>query len=514
MKKAIYLFVIIITSFNSLAQTAEEALLFSDQAYIGTARSHAMGNAFGSLGADITSLHINPGALGVYRTLNMSFTMGLGMREVTAYHQGNQSDDLAGNFNVTSFGFVSPLKRNPSSDWRRVNFSFSYNKNNIFKSSMDVRGFNENTSLVDVFHDYAQGKFYNAYSPEGMIYENDYLNPFYENGAFWVDLIDLDADESGNWLDNGEFFREVMAGQDQRKITNTSGYMGEYQFSYAGSYQENLYVGASLGISSLDYVKETYYTESNFTDTSSTVKGFYMLDDLYTKGLGINLKIGGIYRLNDKFRLGLSWHSPTFYNMQDQWQMQMSAQHELNDSSYSFSYTSPYGLYDYELVTPVKIITSASYIIDKKLVLSGDLEFIDYSSMRLDGEDYNYFDQENQKISNVYSNTYNTRLGLELNLSPIVLRAGYAKYGNPLVNENDDAQILLISENTNQEIYRNERQTWSVGLGKRNKYSYIDFAYSYSEQSLTSWMYNPNYIAPSKLINSYNNILVTLGWKF
>ena len=124
----------------------------------------------------------------------------------------------------------------------------------------------------------------------------------------------------------------------------------------------------------------------------------------------------------------------------------MSAQHELNDSSYSFSYTSPYGLYDYELVTPVKIITSASYIIDKKLVLSGDSEFIDYSSMRLDGEDYNYFDQENQKISNVYVNTYNTRLGLELNLSPIVLRAGYAKYGNPLGNENDDAQILLISK--------------------------------------------------------------------
>ena len=33
---------------------------------------------------------------------------------------------------------------------------------------------------------------------------------------------------------------EVEAGQYQRKITNTSGYMGEYQFSYAGSYNEKL----------------------------------------------------------------------------------------------------------------------------------------------------------------------------------------------------------------------------------------------------------------------------------
>ena len=102
--------------------------------------------------------------------------------------------------------------------------------------------------------------------------------------------------------------------------------------------------------------------------------------------------------------------------MQDEWQMKIDAQHELNDSAYSYSHTSPYGIYDYEVVTPVKIITSAALVLNKKLVLSGDLEFIDYTTMQLNGDDYDYFEEQNQEIANTYTSTYNARLGAELNL--------------------------------------------------------------------------------------------------
>ena len=68
------------------------------------------GNAFGALGADMTSIHINPAGLGVYRTFSMSATTGLGMREMSAYYQSNKTIDFSGNFNLTSFGLVSPAK--------------------------------------------------------------------------------------------------------------------------------------------------------------------------------------------------------------------------------------------------------------------------------------------------------------------------------------------------------------------------------------------------------------------
>ena len=498
MKRYLCFAVLLATGLSLSGQSHQDVLLFSDQSYTGTARSHAMGNAFGALGADMTSIHINPAGLGVYRSFSMSATAGLGMREMSAYYQGNKTMDLSGNFNLTSYGLVSPAKRNPEGDWRRINYSFTYNKTNVFKSSIDVRGYNEQSSLVDVFSDYAQGV------------SMDNLNQFYEAGAFWVDLIDLEVDTAGDWINDGAYFREVQAGQYQRKITNTTGSMGEYQFTYASSYKEKLYIGASIGLSTIDYSKENYYQESDFADTLSTVQSFYMHDDVYISGAGVNLKIGGILRINDQLRLGLSWHSPTFYNMQDEWQMDIEAQHELNDSSYSYSYLSPYGVYNYEIVTPMKITTSAALVLKKKLVLSGDLEFVDYSSMELNGNDYDYFEEQNQEISNTYTSTYNARLGAELNLSPIVFRAGYAKYGNPIYIYDGP----YMYQSYYGDPYRTERQTWSVGIGKRNQYSYIDVAYSFTEKNQTDLMYNESYVVPTKLVNSYQKIILTLGWKF
>ena len=104
-----------------------------------------------------------------------------------------------------------------------------------------------------------------------------------------------------------------------------------------------------------------------------------MRDDVYISGAGVNLKIGGILRVNDQLRLGLSWHSPTLYNMQDEWQMKIDAQHELNDSAYSYSHTSPYGIYNYEIVTPMKITTSAvTSFITQFLVNLSSSDFIPF----------------------------------------------------------------------------------------------------------------------------------------
>ena len=56
--------------------------------------------------------------------------------------------------------------------------------------------------------------------------------------------------------------------------------------------------------------------------------------------------------------------------------------------------------------------------------MSGDLEFVDYTTMQLNGNDYDYFEEQNREISNTYTSTYNARLGAELNLSPIVFTCG------------------------------------------------------------------------------------------
>ena len=56
------------------AQNEEDAIRFSRISPFGTARSAAMGGAFGALGGDLSTLSTNPGGIGVFRKSEASFT--------------------------------------------------------------------------------------------------------------------------------------------------------------------------------------------------------------------------------------------------------------------------------------------------------------------------------------------------------------------------------------------------------------------------------------------------------
>ena len=66
-----YITLLFLTVFTGViyAQTADDALRYSQQHYTGTSRSMAMGGAFGALGGDFSSIGINPAGLGVYQSL-------------------------------------------------------------------------------------------------------------------------------------------------------------------------------------------------------------------------------------------------------------------------------------------------------------------------------------------------------------------------------------------------------------------------------------------------------------
>ena len=55
-KEILILLVLLNLVITSTAQTHEDALLFSENAVVGTARTAAMSNAFGALGADLSTL--------------------------------------------------------------------------------------------------------------------------------------------------------------------------------------------------------------------------------------------------------------------------------------------------------------------------------------------------------------------------------------------------------------------------------------------------------------------------
>ncbi len=78
-----YLSLILILFFSQLsAQNSYDALRYSRMNYQGSARFNAMGGAMGALGGDMSSLLINPGAIGVYRNSEFAFTTAFELNEM------------------------------------------------------------------------------------------------------------------------------------------------------------------------------------------------------------------------------------------------------------------------------------------------------------------------------------------------------------------------------------------------------------------------------------------------
>jgi hypothetical protein len=191
-----------------IAQSYSDAYMFSNTQLVGTARSAGMANAFGALGADMSAISINPAGLGVYQSFDFSFSLGLNGTDVTSYYGNNKTVNSSNiDLNITSLGLAFPVSiEDNDSDWRRTNLGLTYNTNNIFNTSSVVQGYGEG-SMVDAFYGSAYGNYLSS------------LNSFYEYGAFQTDLIDLEVDENtGEWIDNGEYFREVLSGQEQYKV--------------------------------------------------------------------------------------------------------------------------------------------------------------------------------------------------------------------------------------------------------------------------------------------------------
>ena len=135
MRKEILSLLAIFTILSTTAQTHEDALLFSENAVVGTARTAAMSNAFGALGADLSTLTNNPAGLGVYQSYEFAFSLNLGGVDMASYYLDNKITNSSGNFNIPSVGLVTPLKSSTSSDWRRTNLGFAYNTTKIFKAN-------------------------------------------------------------------------------------------------------------------------------------------------------------------------------------------------------------------------------------------------------------------------------------------------------------------------------------------------------------------------------------------
>ena len=478
MQKLLFTLLSVSLFYNSNAQTEIDALRYSQNDIIGTARFSAMAGAYGSLGADFTTLSYNPAGIGLYQFSELTFTPALSNVVATTYFGRGRNEDEKYYTNFSNFGYVmsSPKSGN---EWKRLNFAFGYNRTANYKKRTYISGENNSTSMIDNFVSNAQGSTI------------DNLNGFTELLAWNTYLFDpLDTIDNGNYISN----LNSSSRKKQEKVINSNGSLGEYVLSVGTSYEDKIYLGATIGIPSIDYYEKSTYTESEFSDTTAHLESFYYDEELTTTGRGFNLKLGVIARLNDWVRFGGAYHSSTFYDMEDEYSNAMTA--VWNDTLGTMYQSSPFGYFNYVLKTPWKAIGSVAINIKKQWLITADIEIVDYASAKFNSDSYKFSD-ENEVINSLYTKATNIRLGGEMKYKLFRIRAGYALYGSPY-----KANFEFGSK------------SFSFGLGVDKGHFIVDFAYVFSEESDEHFMYSSDLVDAATITSTKHNFLVTIGLRY
>jgi hypothetical protein len=476
-----------------IAQDDVDAMRYSQTSFYGDSRFMAMGGSFGALGANISCMNFNPAGIAMYRNGEFVVTPGVRVQNANAVHYDSSSTDFSTKLNISNIGFVTAWdQRNPYPSqsklypkWNERNaFGISYNRLADYNFNTTINGNTSNSSIINDFVNLAQGHYPSNLTPtyEGLAYQTYLINP------------QSSSDSSHYW---GMMLPNTPL--QQQKTMKQTGRMGELAFSFAHSFDDKFYLGATLGIPMIKYNRQSTYTELDYKNDIKPFRSLKYEEQLLTTGTGYNLKVGVIYRATEQIRVGAYVHSPSIINLSDNYEYKMTATYDTAITSSGNAYSSDYiGYYKYKLYTPARAGASAAYVYNKLLAVNADVEFVGYGSAKYK-DPAGALNNINFTIQKKYTSAVNVRIGGELNTGSLLLRAGYAGYSSPFGSFTG----------------KFARSSYSAGVGfKRKSNTYFDLGIIYTMWSEDYYLYDPALVQATNIRNSVLYFTFTLGVKF
>ncbi|MFN0289977.1 OmpP1/FadL family transporter [Pedobacter helvus] len=433
------------TTGSVYAQYSGDALRFSQTNYGSSARFKGMGNAQMAVGGDISSLGANPAGLGLFTRSEFVFTPEFNGTNMNADFLNNKTSTSRSQINLNQLGVVfhMPTYRAKGQDTQKG-----------VVSAVVGLGYNRN---------------------------NDY---------------GLEANFSGtnNTSSVYNMFGDYSVAPNSTQSVNVarSGSVSEFNIAGALNISNQIYIGATLGLVSLKY------DYSSMLDEDGIASNYYINynQNQITEGSGVNAKLGVIFRPSPEFRIGANLQTPTWFNIDDSYTESSNDPNVLTSETYNFSYN---------LRTPLKGSLGASYIIGNRALISADVDFVDYSTIRFsssDGGDVSTIVDNNNDVRSSYKSAVNYRVGGEVKVNDFIsLRAGYGLNGSAYKDDSDN---------------HFKTQFFSGGVGYRNKNYYFDLAYQRVQTNSTFSPYLlPDYTEPvADVKNDKNNVFLTFGIRF
>ena len=422
MKKISLLFFLSLFASSSNAQEISDAVRYATSELHGTARFVGMSGAFGALGGDLSSLNANPAGSAVFLTNQFGFTLSNYSTKNNSSYYGAEYYTCESSFEFNQIGSVFVIY-NPdtNSDWKKLTLGFDYENTSNFDNNIFSQGTNPTSSVSNYFLSYANG------IPLNILESSNYnqLN-FSEQQAFLGYqgyIINPLLDEPNNFLYSSNV--PGGGGYYQENYIGSSGYNGKLIFNAATQYKDKYYFGLNLNSNFVNYYQYTSFQESNKNSDSQGVKSLFFDNNLYTYGYGFSFQLGGIARVTDNIRLGLTYESPTWYELNDELRQTLSStgynygnppDPELSSTFVDSDYIMIYQPYD--LQTPGKFTGSLAYVYKKIGLISFDYTYKDYGNTK-----YKNFNSNNSGVNNAISNTLGSasefRLGAEYKINQI-----------------------------------------------------------------------------------------------
>lgn len=576
MKRTIFIALLSLTAIAAGAQTMYDGLNYSQNNYYGTARSIGMGNAMTAVGGDLGSIGINPAGSAVAGYSQFTITPNLTISSMNASYSAypvggadrfaNEQNKRLTRFSMPNIGLTFNWKTGNGSGLKAITYGLVVNGTNNFTGKMLAGGRNDKTSYQSAMAVAADGydmDFLNGYSidKDGKRVDRGWDYPYYYGDDFqndpnkgkfapWNVIANAQAGSIANYGDtgdpsyywrykattegysntgekdaNGNYIYDIfLAGPlNQAYSRNITGSKYDVLFNVGFNFGDTFFVGANLGVTSLNYNYDECYKEAaenpsafeiDFGDKGKTCFSDYRTRYSYTAdGSGVFGKIGFLWRPVDGLRVGAAVQTPTIMEINERWIQDVNLNY--TDASFNGSAKTPEGEYSYRLRSPYRLNAGAAFTFAGMALVSADYEMTDYSTMKFMSKDGGWsndtFSSLNDQIRNCMGVSHMVRIGAEFKPLPeIAVRAGYNFTTTP----------EYVYEGNSKTKLNDRINAFSVGLGYSSNGSF--FADIAARMTMLADEYISPYadylsdLASPMILNKRDiyNVTATIGWRF
>ena len=501
MKKYIpHVLMVFLYTTGTHAQSMDDILRYSRTELKGSARYVSMGGAFNALGGDFSALSANPAAGAVYLNTEMGLTLNSLDNQVNANYMGNNNNVDSRSMDFDQFGMVFVLNNTSGGDFPKLTLAYNYQKEQLFDAKFNAVGTNPNRSLDDYFLYFADGIPYSdikTYDEESISQSYQYLGENRDFGAqqaflgyqsYVINPVESE-DDNTRYVSHSNPQGQAV---DHSFFVPHSGRNSKHSFSVATQYRKNLYLGLNLNSHNLRFRRIDNLVEDNYGSGSS----FYSTEFenvLLSIGEGYSFQFGAIYKPNKNIRLGLSYQSPVWYEMIDEFSQYISSSKISGLDTVDPQVTN---IYEYNLSIPSKLSAGFAYVFGSKGLISFQYDRVNYQNASFEiGNRDSYLINQNKKIEKTLNSAGTLRIGGEYRVGQLSLRAGY--FDQESINKTS----LDLSKGT------------SVGFGYDFGGSVLNFALSSMEYKHSELMYQNGLTDSIQLNKDQIQFLVSYSFK-